>query len=106
LSARPTSRQQRKLKDMVVPAYCHTSNGRVFRVLRSSQVVGPNRMRFTLRAQAIGTFDSSLDVERARELDAELIRDKIAHRQAIPTPETTFEDLWQQLRLDIDARDG
>ena len=91
---------------MVVPAYCRSSSGRVFRVLRSSQVVGPDRVRFTLRAQAISASDSSTDVERARELDAELIRDKLAHRQAIPTPETTFEDLWQQLRLDIDARDG
>jgi len=91
---------------MVVPAYCRSSSGRVFRVLRSSQVVSPDRVRFTLRAQAINASDGSNDVERARELDTELIRDKIAHRQAIPTPETTFEDLWQQLRVDIDARDG
>jgi hypothetical protein len=91
---------------MVVPAYCHSSTGRVFRVLRSSQVVGPNRVRFVLRAQALVAAEGATDAERARELDAELIRDKIAHRQAIPTPETTFEELWQQLRLDIDARDG
>jgi len=91
---------------MVVPAYCYSSNGRAFRVLRSSQFVGPDRVRFTLRAQPISASDGSNDVERAREVDAELIRDKIAHRQAIPTPETTFEELWQQLRRDIDARDG
>jgi hypothetical protein len=91
---------------MVVPAYCLSSSGRVFRVLRSSELVTPDRVRFTLRAQAISASDSSNDVERVREVDAELIRDKIAHRQAIPTPETTFEDLWHQLRRDIDARDG
>ena len=89
-----------------MPAYCRSSSGRVFRVLRSSQLVSPERVRFTLRAQAISASDSSSDVECAREVDAELIRDKIANRQAIPTPETTFEDLWQQLRRDIDARDG
>ena len=33
----------------------------------------------------------------------DLVRDKIRHRQIIPTPEATFEQLWQQLRLDIDA---
>ena len=90
---------------MVVPAYCHSSTGRVFRLLRSSQLVGPHRVRFALRAQAISATDGASDVERSREVDAELILDKIANRQAIPTPETTFEDLWQQLRLDIDARD-
>ena len=45
-------------------------------------------------------------VERAREVDAELVRDKIANGQAIPSPEATFEDLWQQLRLDLDTRYG
>jgi len=99
-------RVRRKLTRMVVPAYCVSSTGRVFRVLRSSQRVGPNRVRFLLRAQAVTATDGSTDAERWRELDADLIRDKIANRQAIPTPETTFEDLWQQLRLDIDARDG
>jgi len=90
---------------MVVPAYCRSSSGRVFRVLRWSEEVGPNRVRFVLRAQAITATGAANDVERARELDADLIRDKIANGQAIPTPETTFEELWQQLRLDLDARD-
>jgi hypothetical protein len=31
------------------------------------------------------------------------VRDKIALGQAIPTPEETFEELWQQLRLDLDV---
>jgi hypothetical protein len=80
--------------------------GRVFRLLRSSHVVAPDRVRFVLRAQAIRVADNADTVEVAREVDAELIRDKIAHRQAIPTPESTFEDLWGQLRVELDAREG
>jgi hypothetical protein len=91
---------------MVVPPYCRTTGGRVFRVLRSSRMVAPDRVRFVLRAQAISASDVAKDLEVARELDAELIRDKIACGQAIPTPETTFEELWGQLRFDLDARDG
>ena len=91
---------------MVVPPYCRTLGGRVFRVLRSSEMVAPDRVRFVLRAQAINALDSSHDLELARELDAELIRDKLACGQAIPTPETTFEELWGQLRFDLDSRDG
>ena len=42
-------------------------------------------------------------VEVGREYDTTLVRDKIALGQAIPTPEETFEQLWQQLRLDLDV---
>jgi hypothetical protein len=42
-------------------------------------------------------------VEVARELDTASVRDRIALRQTIPTPEDTYEQLWQQLRLDLDA---
>jgi hypothetical protein len=91
----------------VLPAYCRSAGGRVFRLLRSSEFVAPDRVRFSLRAQAINADGSEhADVERTREVDANLIRDKIHHRQAIPTPEGTFEDLWQQLRLDLDSRDA
>jgi hypothetical protein len=78
----------------------------VFRLLRSSELVGPNRVRFALRAQAVSSVGQSADLELSRELDTELIRDKILNRQAIPTPEATFEDLWQQLRIDLEARDA
>jgi hypothetical protein len=91
---------------VVVPAYCRSSNGRVFRVVRSSRLIAPNRVRFALRAQPIRADRDAADVELARELDTDLIRDKILHHQAIPTPESTFEDLWQQLRLDLEARDA
>jgi hypothetical protein len=78
----------------------------VFRLLRSSQFVGPDRVRFVLRAQPLNSADDGGGLEVAREFDTELIRDKINHRQAIPTPEATYEDLWHRLRLDLDARDG
>jgi len=91
---------------VVVPPYCRSASGRVFRVLRSSQLVAPNRVRFALRAQAVNSDWQDDDLELSRELDTDLIRDKILHRQAIPTPEATFEDLWQQLRINRDARDA
>ena len=91
---------------MTVPAYCQTSSGRVYRLLRSSSMVAPDRVRFALRAQPINATDTARDVEVARELDTELILDKLANNQAIPTPETTFEALWAQLQRDLDARDG
>ncbi len=78
----------------------------MFRLLRSSQFLGPDRLRFALRAQPIKPDGVGTELERVREFDAELIRDKIAHRQAIPSPEVTFEELWQQLRIDLDARDA
>ena len=91
---------------MVVPPYCQSMGGRVFRLVRSSEMVAPDRVRFVLRAQSINPEHADSCMELAREIDAELIRDKLAHRQAIPTPETTFEALWQQLRVDLDVRNS
>jgi len=91
---------------MVVPPYCRSKTGRVFRVLRSSGMVGPDRMRYCLRAQDVNPVSGGQIVERVREVDTALLRDKIAHHHVIPTPESTFEDLWQQLRVDLDARDS
>jgi hypothetical protein len=91
---------------VVVPAYCRSREGRVFRLLRTSQLVAPDRMRFALRAVPIKANGEDAGLEVARELDASLLRDKIARGQAIPTPEETFEQLWQQLRLDLDAHYG
>ena len=91
---------------MVVPPYCLSRQGRVFRLLRNSELVAPDRMRFALRAVPIKPDGVDAGLEVTRELDAALVRDKIAHGQAIPTPEETFEQLWQRLRLDLDARYG
>lgn len=63
-------------------------------------------MRFALRAVPIKADGSDAGLEVTRELDAAFVRDKIVNGQAIPTPEDTFEQLWQQLRLDLDARYG
>lgn len=67
-------------------------------------MVSPGRVRFTLRAVPIriGGDDSGLEV--ALEYDTVEVRDKLAHRQAILTPEQTFEQLWQQLRVDLDVQ--
>jgi hypothetical protein len=78
----------------------------VFRLLRTSELVGPGRMRYALRAMPIKPDGEDAGIEVSSELDAWLVRDKIARGHVIPTPEETFEQLWQQLRLDLDARYG
>jgi hypothetical protein len=78
----------------------------VFRVLRNSELVGPDRMRYVLRAVPIKPDGDDAGLEVSSELDACVVRDKIARGHAILTPEQTFEQLWQQLRLDLDARYG
>ena len=88
---------------MAVPAYCTSRQGKVFRVMRSSELVGPERVRYALRAVPIVLHGQDPGIEVAREYDTTLVRDKIGLRQAIPTPEETFEQLWQQLRLDLDV---
>jgi hypothetical protein len=80
--------------------------GRVYRVLRSSDLVAPDRIRLSLRAQTINPNSGCPDLELAREVDTAQLRDKIANRHVIPTTESTLEALWQQLRIDLDARDS
>jgi hypothetical protein len=70
----------------------------VYRIQRFSEYVD-ERWRYVLRATAI----VSRRVEASREIDPALMRDKVRHGQMVPTPEATFEQLWQQLRLDLDA---
>jgi hypothetical protein len=91
---------------VVVPPYCCSRKGRVFRLLRSSELVGSDRIRFGLRAQPIAATGTNCELERSLELEASLLLDKAAHGQAVPTPEATFETLWQQLRQDLDDQDG
>jgi len=88
---------------VAVPAYCTSRQGKVFRVSRSSRLVAPDRVRYALRAVPIFLRGQDAVVEVAREYDTTLVRDKISLGQAIPTPEDTFEELWQQLRLDLDV---
>jgi hypothetical protein len=56
-------------------------------------------MRYVLRATPLGADAAAR--EASFEIDADLVRDKIRRGQAIPTPEETYEQLWQQLRLDL-----
>jgi hypothetical protein len=91
---------------VVVPPYCRDRQGRVFRILRSSELIAPGRVRFALRAQSITLTESDPGIELSRELDTTTVLDKIANGQAVPTPEGTFEDLWQLLRQELDSRDG
>lgn len=86
-----------------MPAYCTSRGGQVFRVTRSSELVAADRVRYALRAVPIKLCGPDAMIEVAREYDTTLVRDKIALGQAIPTPEETYEQLWQQLRLDLDV---
>ncbi len=84
----------------MVPPYCRSRNGRVYRIRRVSEQLGPDRMRYTLRATPLTSTESK---EASRELDSALIKERIANRLIVPTPEETFEQLWQQLRIDLDV---
>jgi hypothetical protein len=53
-----------------------------------------------LRATPIAG-DSSVEV--ATEISTALLRDKMRHHQVILTPETTYEQLWQQLKLKLEV---
>jgi len=91
---------------VVLPPYCRTREGRVFRVLRSSRLVAPDRVRFVLRVEPIRPNAAELGVEVSREVDASFVLDKVAHGQAVPTPEQTFEELWRELNQELDERFG
>jgi predicted O-linked N-acetylglucosamine transferase (SPINDLY family) len=91
---------------VVVPPYCTTRQGKVFRVERMSELVAPDRVRYVLRAVSVKVKADNVGLEVAREMDTASLRDKLALRQTIATPEETYEQLWQQLRLDLDAHYG
>jgi hypothetical protein len=76
----------------------------MYRVLRSSRQLASDRVRYALRAVPIKQDGTDTGHEVAVELETSLVREKIALNQAIPTPEDTFEQLWQQLRLDLDVQ--
>jgi hypothetical protein len=85
----------------VVPAYFRSRGGRVYRVYRHSQTLDADRARYVLRAVPVRAEDAPMTAEAAQEVDTESLRDRIRLRQVVPTPEQTFEQLWQQLRLDL-----
>jgi hypothetical protein len=69
-------------------------------------LIAPDRIRFSLRAQPISLDGNDAGLELTRELDTSFVRDKIVHGQAIPTPEATLDELWQQLCQDLDEHYG
>jgi hypothetical protein len=77
----------------------------MYRVLRFSELLKPDRVRYALRAVPVKQ-DGDTGLEVALELNTSFVRDKIALGQAIPTVEETFEQLWQQLRIDLDVHYG
>ena len=89
-----------------MPPYCRDRLGRVYRILRSSQQIAPDRVRFSLRAQTIRLEGADPGIEVSRELEAVLLLDKAANRQAVPSPESVFEQLWQELQSGLDNRDS
>jgi hypothetical protein len=89
---------------VVVPPYAVSRDGKVFRLLRSSQFLAPNRMRYALRAVPIKSDGLDNGLEASREFDASSVLDKVSNHQAIPTPEQTFEQLWHQLQQEVDLK--
>ena len=85
----------------MVPAYYRSQLGRVYRVQRLSQAIDAQHARYVLRAVLVRVEDAPLAAEATREVDTDELRDRIRLRQTVPTPEQTFEQLWQQLRLDL-----
>jgi hypothetical protein len=91
---------------VVVPQYFVSRAGKVFRLLRSSQFLAPDRMRYALRAVPIKSNGLDIGLEATREFDGSSVLDKVQNHQAIQTPEETFEQLWQQLQQEVDLKYG
>jgi hypothetical protein len=87
----------------VVPAYYRSRGGRVYRVLRVSQTIDAQHARYVLRAVPVRAEDAPQTAEAARVVDTESLRDRIRLRQVVMTPEETFEQLWQQLRVELET---
>jgi hypothetical protein len=88
----------------MVPAYYRSRQGRVFRVHRVSQSIDADHARYVLRAVPLRAGGvPPVTAEAAREVDTASLRDRIRLRQIVPTPEETFEQLWQQLRVDLET---
>ena len=89
---------------MPIPAYYRSHGGHVYRVQRT-QVPTDAGVRYVLRALNVdGVAAPAAPVaEVAQEVNADVLREKIQLGQAIAPAEQTYEQLWQQLRLDLDS---
>ena len=89
---------------MQVPPYHRSRRGRVFRVQRVSRQVADDRTRYVLRGIPVSTaLDASATVEVAHEATAGDLREHLQRGHEAMTPERYFEQLWEQLRRELDA---
>lgn len=82
----------------------------MFRLQRTCERSVDGGTRYVVRAFLVRGGDDPFAqqapvAELGRDLNAELLADKLRHHQAVLTPEAIFEQLWQQLRLELDATD-
>jgi hypothetical protein len=69
--------------------------------------LGDDRVRYCLRAVPVHPHgEREAGSEVSCELDAARLLDKLRLGQTVPTPEETFEQLWQQLRIELDLSYG
>lgn len=89
---------------MDVPAYYRTRRGRMFRIQRATeQADGGSRFvlrAFAVQADANGATRPAAEV--GQDVSLQDLRERI-RRRVVGTPEHTFEQLWQQLRADLEA---
>lgn len=89
---------------MQVPPYHRSRHGRVFRVQRVSRQVADDRTRYVLRGIPVSTaLDATAAVEVAHEATADELWDRMQRGHEIMTPERHFEQLWEELRRELDA---
>ncbi len=87
----------------MVPAYYRSRRGRMFRVQRLAERLGEDGERYVLRGTAVRIGAEAQRAEVARDVRADGIRERIGRGMVVPTPEETYEQLWQQLRVDLEA---
>ena len=88
---------------MIVPGYYRSRQGRVFRVERAAEWLDPTTARYILRARPLRSSNVQAWLETSCLIQADALRDSIHRGQVIATPEQTFEQLWQQLRVDLES---
>ena len=90
---------------MSVPAYYRSHHGRVFRVERAHEPASDGGARYVLRAFPVRLVPAAQTpvAVAAEEVHAEAVRDRIRRGQAVATAEQTFAQLWQRLRLELEA---
>lgn len=90
----------------MVPTYYRSRHGRVFRLQRIRERANGGQERLILRAIPIVVSPGNgstrpLQVDVA--LDESELRGRLRNGLAVLTPEQVLEQLWQQLRLDLEA---